>query len=316
MIHTILGLDGLRVRTRVKAVINFYNKTGVDPVKFDLAENFKAEALIGALRNESLFNHQKIVVLEGCFEAKEESRVLAEVLATPNLVKAETTTVILSGGVDQTTAKKQRELWAIVDGKPNKIEWVMPLRGPALENWIKDEFKTAGLKISPAGLLKLSQLAQEDSYALQQEINKLICFKREGTIGEEDLQTLVMPAGSVNAFGVVDAVTAGQKVQAVKLFHQYSRAGGDPFQLFGALVYQFRNNLKIKAMLESGLADYQIEKQSGLPPFVTRKTLRATQNFKLSDLKTNYQKLAKLERQVKMGQRGMAGALFDFIVQI
>jgi DNA polymerase-3 subunit delta len=82
------------------------------------------------------------------------------------------------------------------------------------------------------------------------------------------------------------------------------------------VVYQFRTMLKIADLFDKKMSSSQIASKAKIHPFVVSKTLPLLRNFTLDKLKKNYQKIAKLDYEMKSGKGDAESALpllvFDF----
>src|SRR5207249_4896470 len=86
----------------------------------------------------------------------------------------ETTVAVFNDGeVDQRTTyfkgmTKQAKVKAVKYGKLNL---------PQLQNWVKKQVQTLGGTIEPAALARLIDLAGDDQWRLEQEIQKLVNYQ-------------------------------------------------------------------------------------------------------------------------------------------
>jgi len=81
-------------------------------------------------------------------------------------------------------------------------------------------------------------------------------------------------------------------------------------------VYQFRNLLLVKSLLQNGVNTAQIGQKIKLHPFVLKKTLAQAQNFSLADLKKIYAGLLETDISIKNGRLAPAAAVDLMVAEI
>jgi len=68
------------------------------------------------------------------------------------------------------------------------------------------------------------------------------------------------------------------------------------------IIFQFRNLLIIKSLIEEGRPYYSFNKLSGIHPFVIKKGMVLAQKFTIGELKKIYQKIFKVDFDIKRGR--------------
>ena len=191
-----------------------------------------------------------------------------------------------------------------------------PLKGQALAKWSENKVNSSGLRINNLAIKKLLLYVGEDNYRTAQELEKLICYKKTGTIEENDVENLVTKTDTMSTFDIVDALGYGQKARALELLHHYFSKGEDPNSLFGALIYQFRNLLVIREMIDSRIIFTDISRKLSIHPYVIKKSYDMAKRFELSELKNTYNKLAEIDINFKNGRYNIEEGIFDFVLKL
>ena len=120
-----------------------------------------------------------------------------------------------------------------------------------------------------------------------------------------------------NIFDTVEALAANKKPLALALLQKHFAQGDDAFYLLSMFIFQFRNLLRISAAQEAGaFNESEIARQTGLHPFVVKKGFYPAKFFGLKKLKTLYAKLARIDREAKIGKVDLKLALDKFIVEL
>jgi DNA polymerase-3 subunit delta len=118
-------------------------------------------------------------------------------------------------------------------------------------------------------------------------------------------------------FETIEALTSGNKSQALKLFHEQLEKGEDPYYVLSMYVYQIRTLLKIGDFYWQGMASApQIAQASGLHPFVVQKSLYQVRNLSEEKIKKMFRDLANIDADAKIGKIDPVLALDSFIVSL
>ena len=80
--------------------------------------------------------------------------------------------------------------------------------------------------------------------------------------------------------------------------------------------FQLRNLLIIKDLIEKKTPYYSILKESGLHPFVAKKTFQQAGKFSIEELKKIYQKLFQADLDIKTGKVDGQTALDLLIAEV
>jgi len=148
---------------------------------------------------------------------------------------------------------------------------------------------------------------------MHNEVNKLISFKVDKIITEKDIDLLVKSKYDPNIFATIDALAAKNKNLAYKLMHEHLEQGENEIYILTMFIYQFRNLLQIKNLIDSGVPSDGLAKKTGLHPFVIKKSWSQMRNFSQDVLRKIYERLLNLDIAIKRGKIEPQTAL-DLIV--
>jgi len=197
--------------------------------------------------------------------------------------------------------------------KKQKFEKLIGLK---LNQWILKTIKDIDKKaeISRSGLEQLAIYCQGNTRLIFLEAQKLISYANGKIITEKEVNLLVKAGLENNIFKTIDFLGAGNKKMALQLLHEHLIKGDDPFYLLSMIIYQFRNMLKVSDLNRRNVfSEYEISRETGLHPFVVKKTSAQIRNFSFLKLKKFYQKLVELDRKIKMGEINIILALDEFV---
>ena len=175
--------------------------------------------------------------------------------------------------------------------------------------------------------MHLTALFGSDLWQLDNEINKLISYKRGqkpelvkdariAQIEVEDVDQLARGSADENIFALTDAISNRNKALALKLFEQEIDSGVTESYLMHMVTRQFKIMLMIRQALDQGLTPRQIMGQLKLHPFVVQKTSTQVRKFVLADLKKLFHRLVDIDSQIKTGVAELKPALSLLIAEL
>lgn len=307
MIYLLYGEDTYRSRQKLKEIekkfrakdasgINLQNINGLDVEFSDIKKSVNASPFLG---------EKRLIIIENILSSK-NGNLLEK---TAELVEAGTpqSSVVVFW---QSSDFDKRKKLAKVIFKKGQIEEFLYLRGIGLNKWIESEIQARGGKIAKEAINKLASYVGPDLWQMANEIDKLIAYRldvennnagRNLEIRAQDVDLLVKAKLDTNIFSFIDAVGKKNKNLALKLLNDQLESGQNALYLLSMIVYQFRNILIIKELLEKGVNQYQIIREVKIHPYVVKKTIIQAENFSFLYLKTIYQKFLDLDSAIKSG---------------
>ena len=305
MIILLYGEDTFRQQQKLKGIIKEYqtkHQTGLNLVYFK-EEDLDFDKLKGKIETISMFDEKKLIILENIFNNKDFQENFFEYAKKNKLKDNQDVIVVLpqEGKLALTGLKSQLSL----------SEEFKPLTGTQLVNWVKNR-----ININQGAVQKLISFVGNNLWQLDNEINKLVSYKTNQQINQEDVDLLVKAKMDVNIFKTIDALAQKDKKTALRLLHEHLEQGENEIYLFSMFVYQMRTLLKLKDLMEKGTPFYNLAKKSGLHPFVVKKSCHQLKGFSLEQLKKNYQRLLEIELALKKGRIDGPTALDMLVVEI
>lgn len=325
------GRDFYRLKQNLDKIVEEYkdkHPVGASFV-FDLAEHGEAAKFEDSLKSVSFFDEKKLLTVKNPFAA---AKPTVETVNKSGLDKDKQTIAIFIEVQDQSELiKKDRGLWNTLTAKPNLIKTFEPLEGKKLETWVAKEAVALGCLIEQPAIKKLvnwTTISGErnqkttDSWRLHLELEKLANYK-SAQIGDDrsaititDIDLLVTPTEDLNVFELIDAFASRAKFRATRLLHQNLESGQDPFYIFSMIVYQFRNLLRVKSLIENAVPYQTIIQKTGLNPFVVKKTYEQCKKYEMKELRRLFSQLATIDVQAKSGELEMGDAIFQFATSV
>ncbi len=191
-------------------------------------------------------------------------------------------------------------------------------------SWIKNRFKEKGGDISLKAAQELSSLVGSELWQAENEIDKLINYKKGSlpqltddqekvNIEIEEVQLLVKGSFDENIFALTDAISARNRSLALKLLEEQYEAGLTDSYLISMVIRQTGILLSIRQALDSGMSSRQIISELKLHPFVIQKGIGQVRNFSLETLKRMLAKLVEIDKDMKTG-KGDARTLLNVLL--
>jgi len=315
MIIFLYGPDTYRSRQKLNEIIERYKKTsksGLNLKYFDFKkdsyQDFKDE-----FQTISMFQEKKLVVLENTFPNGEFKSKFLE-----NSKKfIDSKDIILF--YEENEFSKDDALFNFLKENAKFQEFEL-LAGQRLKNWVKKEFEKYQCQVSDRALGKLIEFIGNDLWQISNEIKKLVDYKNKQEIREKDVELLVRPKIETDIFKTIDAISSGNKKQALFLIHKHLEKGDSPLYLLSMINFQFRNLLLVKSS-ESKAELYvnnmrMLSKKLKLHPFVIKKSIQQARRFTIDELKKIYQKIFQADLNIKTGKIEPQTALDLLITEI
>lgn len=181
--------------------------------------------------------------------------------------------------------------------------------GADLDRWVSRQVEERGGSIEPRAANLLATSIGNDLQSIDNEIEKLLLYKGEGTISEADVALLCPYAAEANIFDLVDALGNRNGRTAAQLLQAKLSEGTDPFYLFSMVIRQFRLLIQVKELASQGKRAPEISKSLRMHSFVAGKLFQQAQQFSLPQLERIYGHLLETDVGVKTGQTDMTTSL-------
>ncbi len=321
MLLFLFGADTYRSREKLREIIGKYaaeiKKGAVELKKFDGADldffDFK-----DAIETASLFCSKKIIIVKNACSA--ESALKDKLLGyLPALAKSQDLIIFFDENPDG------REKFFKELKKSAKSQEFKLLDSWGVKKWIDEKIKSQEAKMKAEIVIvseakeALANFIGPDLWQMEAELEKLILYKAGAESGKKiiielaDLEALVKSQIKTYIFKTIDAVSAKNKKEALRLLHEHLSNKENEFYIFTMFVWQMRNLLKIKDLSERGTAPSLIAKKTKISPFVVGKNLPSLRKIALADLKSAHSYLLELDVAMKTGKINSALALDMFI---
>ncbi len=312
MIILLYGEDIFRSQQKEKEIIAKYqakNKTGLNLTYFKEGQ-LDFEEFQKTAESASMFAEKKLIILENALE-DDNFKENFFAYARRNKLKDSQDVIIVMH-------ERKKIGVASYKTKVNMLEEFKFLNNLELARWIKEKVKKEKAKITPEAVNKLIVFVGNNLWQMNNELDKLINYAadRDFQIEAADIDLLVQTRTDLNIFKTLDALAQRDKKNAFNFLHKHLAEGAKTLYLFSMFIYQLRTLIIIKDLIEKGVPFYSLAKESGLHPFVIKKSWSVLQGFSLNQLKRIYQRLLEIEIDIKKGRLDETTALDLLIAEI
>jgi DNA polymerase-3 subunit delta len=322
MIYLLFGEDTFRSRSKLAEIVKEHQKVrhgGLNLFRFDFNDFSMTQASQAdeferfkvGLETASMFPEKKFFILENVFSDGGLSKKFLEYLKSKTHLLNSHILVFFEAGKPDL----DNPLFVFLS-KCAKTQEFKLLGSQSLHNLIRQQAKDLGSEVSSQAIEKLITFFGHDLWALSNELRRLADFTGQGRIEASNIEVPSEFDFQTNIFKTIDAVASGNKKQALGLINQHLKLGEQPLYLLKMLVYQFRNLVMVKGLLEAKKTYPVILKETGLHHFVVQKSCYLCQKLSFAQLKKIYSGILSMETKIKTGKISARQGLELLIIQL
>lgn len=322
MLLLLHGADSFRLREKIKELKEKF-KREVDPSGINLSTINSAKPTLDEIKKAisvcSFMAKKRMVIIENIFSSKDKNlkKNLLDLLKNKKLLEDAIVVLAEETKVDD---KKKRSTKTVFPTELMKLsdykQEFSLLHEGELASWIKNRVEENNGTISNQATELLASYTGPDLWTLNNEINKLVAYKGNKEIVEDDVVNMVNAKIDDNIFKLTDSVSQKNTKAALKLIDDFLKNGYSESYILNMLIYQFKNLLLVKSLQEENMTIAQIRSHLRLHPFVLQKTMMQAKGFTLDQIKKIYNQLLEIDSKIKTSQAHPL-VLFDlFLVSL
>ena len=313
MLLFLYGEDNYRLKQKLKVIKDKYLNVSNTDANFsvlDAEEVNDFEKIKADIEAMPFLVDKRLVILEN-FLSKASKKMQENLVNYLDNIPEITIVVFIEEG----TPNRRTSLFKQLKKKCARYWQFRPLKSYELEKWIKKFVGKKGTSVEPQAVQLLASYVGSDLWQMSNEIEKLILYEGKEKINSSDVELLVKAKLDANIFNLIDALGYKNIKKATGKLEDLLESGEPEVYILTMIIYQFRNILVVKDLLERG-EKQTIGKKTKLHSFVLQKTLNQAKNFTLIRLKEIYQKLADTDLAIKTGQIESKIALNLLLVEL
>ncbi|RHW38606.1 DNA polymerase III subunit delta [Lysinibacillus yapensis] len=169
-----------------------------------------------------------------------------------------------------------------------------------LATWVKSEVANFEKSISDEAVDKLIEMVGLDMLKLQMEIEKMALYLgEEKQITMELVEDLVAKTLEHDAFKMLNAYLANNRVEALEIYHDLLRQKEEPIMLVGLLASNIRTMNNVFYLQKKGYHPNQISKQLKIHPYRVKLMLENRHRPSEERLLKALHQLADIDKKLK-----------------
>jgi len=177
--------------------------------------------------------------------------------------------------------------------------------------------KTYGIRLDSNTTRLLVELVGDDTGRLCREIDKLVMYvSPRKNITFQDVESLIGHNRMFDAFGVIDAITAGEIGVAIsRIRKMFETDKTTEYTVIGAFGYHFRRLFQVKGLINKGISPQQAAGKMGIR-YKQAEFLRQVSNLSLKQLSWTLAELGRIDFGLKTGKTSAPIAMERFILKV
>ncbi|MGB9598269.1 MAG: DNA polymerase III subunit delta [Minisyncoccales bacterium] len=307
MILIIAGPETYLSRKRLKELLKQSEKEKREIKFFDLEEKNYFLEIKREFFNINFFNQKKLFVLENSSLNKsfqeDFKKEIKEFSHSPNLI------IFYEKG--EISSKKEEDFFKTIT-KESQKEFFDFLRKKEVEKWLSEIEREKNFVFEKGAKEKIVELLGNNLWLIEKEIEKLLTFE-EKRISLANVRKLISPQLTFNIFDTLEMLAKKNKKEVILMVRKHLENGDSPQFIFSMFIYQIRELIILKDLLEKTKNFFFLQKKIKKPYFVLRKMLNCLKYFTKEELKKLYQKLYLLDFQIRKGEILPEMSLFFFL---
>lgn len=294
MIYLVYGKDTFRSREKLNQLLGFFNSKISAGAIFKIdTDNFNVVQFEELVKSRSLFENKHVISCERVFEnAIAKNFILKnfpQIFVSPNIF------IFWEENLEEDALSQ-------FESNSQKIQKFDLLSEEKLRKWIKDK---AG-NISLQNVEEIIKNCGQDLWRVSKQIE---IIQTGGKLADKQGS-----AQEFNLFAVSDAVAERNRSKAWILMNEAMMAGVAAEEIFFKILWQIKTLMIVKRL--DILKIKNPEKESGLHPFVYKKTLTGAQKFSEKDLADFSFELLRIYHDSRRGREDLAIGTEKFLLGI
>ena len=187
-----------------------------------------------------------------------------------------------------------------------------------LPRWISRRAKGYGYSISTQTATYLLELVGNDLRQLDNELKKIIAYTNNTEITSDVIQRVVGDIRERDIFELVDAVSTGNIIDALRILNQLLIEGEQPLRILAMVSRQFRLLWKTKACLvkQRDVSAKQLASTVGVSFRLAEALQKQVQRFSQIKLKNALKRLHTVDRALKSSTNSPKILLEDLLIDL
>lgn len=307
MIETIVSVDSKAAEIFMEKRLEEANWHSAERRFFRAShDRFSFEDLTQAIETISLFSPRIVVTFEFDDQSAEYMRACKKLL---DIVHEEVFLFIVFSKAPKMSTPLMKKL-----KKKGPIHRLDKENKQSFDQFLEKSLLERNLKISSEGMRYLKLCLQGDYKRVEHELDKLALLDRE-KIAYTDLKDLIHPPLEEDVFALSNAISAQNRGESFRLYHDLKKQGVGALQLTGLMASNVRRLYQIALLYEAGYREKSIASMLSLSErqvfFLVNNRLKRSHHFAYL-----LNGLAEIDQKVKMGLSDEDLAFSTWIIEM
>lgn len=299
MIYLCFGEDTYRKKEKVKELINGFSRENHSFLFSRLdAENFKKDEFEELIRSADLFGKNRIIVCENILGDKNSAEFI---MGNISLCSQSQNVFIFSEN------NLEPDIAGVFKKHGAKLEEFSYLSSWEIKKWLKNEARKKEINLEENIENNLMEESDKDLWLLASNLEKYCLNKKTA-------EPLKKKGEEISVFKITDAVAEKNKSRAWFLFQKSLLRGADAEEIFWKILWQIKNLLIIKGL--GNMPEKEIIQKTKLHPYVVKKTVLASRNFREEELSRHSMELIDLYHNSRRGLADFETGIEKFLIRL
>lgn len=172
-----------------------------------------------------------------------------------------------------------------------------------ISKWLLKKFSDSGLNVTRNAMDCLLEYAGNDMTRLNNEAEKLICYRfGHSSVGVDDVKAVCSRNIEDDAFEMVSAIASKNKRKALKLYYDLAELAVKPMNILILIEKEFDRLMKVKALKESGVKQEDIAGLTGIHKYYVSRYMAVSGRFTKEYLREAVVECVETEKLIKQGR--------------
>ncbi len=320
MLLFLSGQDAYRIQQEsLSERERFFGREGFQNTrKFDASERgiFSWKEFAEAVRDGGLFSEKRCVIMDNVFSLSEDEKEKLKRWLEGKNNPAENGSIVCI--FQDQKPDRRTGIFKVLQKKAQCREF-LPLSEREITQYVQEMIKKQFSEIifDRKAMDLLVRGCGSDLFRLEGELEKLAthAFKTK-RVTEQDVQLLCSFSVYDDIFGALEAISKGDKKNALQFLWRQVKKGEHPIYLLTMCAYQIRTMLLVGECVEKGITvPGVVAREARVHPFVAQKTIACMRDFGMVRARKSFQLLGRLDVAVKTGKMDAGLALEEFALR-
>ena len=311
MIYVLYGLERYLIDKEIKKIIENNNIDELSISKYN-AKNNSLEEILFDVDSMPLFGNKRLFIIDESYfftgEKSSDEHLLEKIEKFLNGFSSNNIVLFV---VNNEKLDERKKITKLVKKIGKSIEFNAKSDANAM---IKDLLKDYDISTSNINLIKFR--INNKSEVINSEIDKLLIYKEDKTISEEDILNVISEYPNIDFFQFIDNIINKKVEETLKTYYELLKLKEEPIKIIVTLANQFRLMYQAKKMFQSGYSEKDIVTETGEHPYRVKLAISKAQKYKDEDLLEILKKLGEINLNAKKGLVDSKTALEMFIIEI